>query len=333
MRVIIKDEIFDDENADHHMLGEIIAHGFEGRYSIFYSGEESSLAWKWRCRQSANSQAIWDLVFDSAKTEALNPSAVTLVIDVEGATNWNASPPVATLREAREFLRKPFKILVENATADKNFLLALANEENRKSLDNLISSSWIEFDHAGGIGEMPNRLISWDEEQGRSLKGFAFFDSDALLPGELSNQALIMVTECNRRNLPFHVLERRMIENYLPKKAIEMWVCSKEMPGPNTGDRRKRQVAFVKLNDAQRSHYNLKNGFNGDTPRIQRENRKSNVDALFSNVTAIERERLNNGLNRDIAKLFTIKLDQSWFMADKSSGEINNAISKILKYL
>jgi hypothetical protein len=332
MKVEIKDNVFDDPQSDHQMLTEVIGHGIEGRYRIVYSGEPESKARAWRDRQPQEMQLIWDLVYDSAKLEALTPSSVTVIIDAVRESNWSGVP-VLTLRCARDFLRKPFKVLVENVSSDRSFLCALANTENRNELDRAIAASWLEFQHSGGISDLPNRLTEWDQENGRAIKGFVFFDSHALVPNEPSAQAEFARQSCLRRRVPHYVLSRRMIENYLPTEALSMWIhCGS--PGPDSGERRRRHVAFCRMNADQRNHYNFKHGFHGDLARVSKEGCRPKVDALFGSVEDNDKIKLSSGFHYDIAKLFMHQgLDNTWFVTDGGSAEINQVIQRILDHL
>ncbi|MFC7693838.1 hypothetical protein ACFQY5_34220 [Paeniroseomonas aquatica] len=90
------------------------------------------------------------------------------------------------------------------------------------------------------------------------------FDSDALRPNVPSDQSERLKSKCLETGLPFHQLQRRSIESYLPLPALSGWAYN---------ERKYRAVrhpifqAYSAMSKVQKHHYNLKNGFEADAKR------------------------------------------------------------------
>jgi hypothetical protein len=113
-----------------------------------------------------------------------------------------------------------------------------------------------------------------------------------------------------------HVLRRRAIENYLPIAALDRWARGH--------DGHERAVAALsRLTDAQRHHFNMKEGFDRDAPHAAR------TGGLYDAVPPRVRERLRSGFGSDIAKLFmrSVKVED----ADSDArSEVNAFLTEVL---
>ena len=146
---------------------------------------------------------------------------------------------------------------------DGNFVLAVAKQEIRQQLLEALEQQWISFENAGGIGSIPRRAREFGASPRDRLRCFLLFDSDARLPGRPSRQAIEAADRCAEGRLPFHRLERRAIENYIPVPALQRWAYGSR-PGRDRPRRVARVRAISRMTPDQRNHFNLADGFTGD---------------------------------------------------------------------
>lgn len=166
-----------------------------------------------------------------------------------------------TLAELTNVLLRSFFIYVENGRADKRFIYSILSPELRREMRQQVHITAITFENAGGITELAKKLV--DDHNSRSklsLRAFALFDSDALVPGVPSKDALEAQRICSALQIPFHCLSMRAIENYIPDDALLSYSAT-----ATTEDQRKQRKrvarAVARLSDDQRSHFHMKDGF------------------------------------------------------------------------
>jgi hypothetical protein len=141
------------------------------------------------------------------------------------------------VEEAIYFFNQPVSIILENNRNDSHFIIAIINHfgtENgrNKPLEHL-NNGWIEFENAGGCSNIPNFMEAFlskfnkiANKNKRSVsdyfRGIIIFDSDKEYINQMSKQENI-VEKLKRLGLEryIHVLQKRMMENYLPKEVFQ----------------------------------------------------------------------------------------------------------------
>lgn len=161
---------------------------------------------------------------------------------------------------------------------------------------------------------------------GESLRLWVLFDSDALEPNRPSKEANEKRELCEASRVPYHQLQRREIENYLPRQVLRTW--AERSPGNVRAARRRKALAFAGLLPEQRYHFNMKDGFVGDRGV------PGGIPALFSDCAA--HRDLQSGFGRDIASLFQKKdvpIHEEWLRRDGQHPETLGMVQSILQRL
>lgn len=298
---------------DEALLLGLVRHGATGRHKIrttpgFRTGSPRAVH-DWLATLSPNLRRTAVLAFDNGQQSPSYKASDEPQFKVGPFTEslWTTrperDPSLLTLADAHDLAARPLHLLLENSRNDFAFLGKIVPPSWRDRWDRALSNRWVE-PLGGGIDEMrkviEQRLAG---DSMRRLTSFAVFDSDARLPGVPSESALRNRATCERHGVCFHQLERRAIENYLPKEALFDWAHRPPRRSVRE-DRRARVGAYVAMQPAaRRHHYNLKEGFNGD----QRGNHSLSTlyTAPYEGHDPVSRpSALEDGIDRDIMQIW-----------------------------
>lgn len=272
MIVILREELFEGDDTDDMTLIVLIERGRERckvRLDPTYEPDGKTAFYVWLEEQSQMLQEQIRFVLQNGLLEPDFADEPTVVVERREAPIWpdNFAQGEARLppNVARALLERPLRLLLENGRNDWSFLGKVIPEGWRRRWDRATSQGWIEPQNAGGITEIPNvvnRLV--DEGHPHRLRLWVMFDSDGRAPGHRSRQAADAVESCEDWSVPYHLLERRAIESYLPKSALFDWAARRST---EVLRRQKREdvEAYCAMTPPQRHHYNLKEGFAKDT--------------------------------------------------------------------
>ncbi|HYO52049.1 hypothetical protein [Archangium sp.] len=193
--------------------------------------------------------------------------------------------------EARRLLESPAYVVVEDATSDGTFLRAMMHALGRDELAQALAQQWWEIEHAGGKGGVEKRvaeLIKYKHIPADRILVIA--DSDRLLPCQ-DTETVKTLTKCgSKHKVTILLLHKREIENYLPISVLQR------------ARQRDTYRAFLELNQEQRDHYDMKDGFKKDKrgdailPQEQRE--------LFGKVRRPVLQALCGGFGPNVYQLF-----------------------------
>ncbi len=301
MKVTLLDAVF-EHCPDDAALIEVLQTGFEGRHIVVSSSDISTpLVQGWFNRQSEQIQDSSRLAIeDGLLRDAAENMRLEVHIDDRRSTDDDWSIMFLSLESARQLLRRPFNVWFENDLNDGQFLLSTARQEVRNRLVEWKEKGWIQFQNAGGIGSIPGRSTALSDRQ--VMRTVFIFDSDARLPGITSTPAKDAIDACNAKGVPWHCLERRAIENYIPREALTAWALGTT---PNVAEVRRRKQAvraFSRLSALQRCHFNLKRGFDGDSKSSATTWSAEDLDQFWAGVSDDDRTKLSNGIESGIAQ-------------------------------
>lgn len=138
------------------------------------------------------------------------------------------------LEEAIALLNEPFWILLENSKNDQEFIKSIIFhfEVDNEYLKECLKNRWIQFDNAGGCGNVKNLLthrinsfenlaISHCTTPRKYYRGIVILDGDREFSTQSTKQDYQKLIEYfTENNIPFHILEKRAMENYMPDEVI-----------------------------------------------------------------------------------------------------------------
>jgi hypothetical protein len=289
MRVTIHASVLNDSDSWNH-LDEIIHYFDELRHAwqIDDYDEIEQSAWVQKDIHGRAGKRILATLM-KCYTAAIYPAGSRCHSKVIEITLHASSATQLAPEEACYCLRLPSRVLVENVASDGEFLHFMIAAFKRHSLRDAHSAGWLTLDQLGGYGECEKRLNKLLEQTYGPARIFVLVDSDRLYPGHISQTILKVAESCQACGIPYAILTKRKIENYLPLNILQQ---------VNT----ERYKAYLHLNPEQKDHYEMKKGFvraangNAIVPPEQ--------TALYQHVPPKSMRDLCGGFGRDIAQQF-----------------------------
>jgi hypothetical protein len=299
MKVILDALLFEPGQSDSLVLLALLYLGYEGRHMMIPDPIEDPRIESWLGFRGNSEADASRLAFEAGLREQTRTPNTPLSVRVMPGRN----PPrlevhqlILSLPDALSFLGSAFTILVENRMSDRCFLLAIMRSEWRDKILAMEERGWLRFEHGGGVPSMIDFVTDVSGSVTRKSSIWVLFDSDAIAPGRLGPNVPALINLC-RRHVPFHCLERRAIENYIPYLALEHWVEY----GPGEPEvKRPKLRAFQQATSLQRAHLNMKFGFHGDSNRDDRQM----VGTLYDDLAPQHRQALETGFGPRISQIF-----------------------------
>ncbi|MDP3930006.1 MAG: hypothetical protein Q8R57_13370 [Bacteroidota bacterium] len=203
---------------------------------------------------------------------------------IESNSNSNAF----NLEEAKRYFIQPFTIILENSLNDSYFLNAIIlNFKNRsKIIKRHLENGWLDYGNGGGLDNIINQVSAkmkqfenLPKENHKYLRCFVLVDSDKKFPNDSTKKNRENLFQfLNRLGIPYHELEKREMENYLPDEVIETIENNNDFV-----------QAYLRLNDLQKDYFDLEKGF------IENLNSSSDeVKALYANVSVEDYKALRS---------------------------------------
>lgn len=249
------------------------------------------------------------------------------VTSTKGELNYN-------LEEAIMFLNQPVSIILENNKNDAEFILAIIknfgkNGDYNKTEEHF-SHAWLQFQNAGGCTNIPNFIEGFLSQfkaiaikNNRKLldyfRGIIIIDSDkAYLSQQIKDEhkALLKKLELLGLNVSklidedtgeilndnhnFHILKKRMMENYLPKEVFRE--IKKQIDRLDNQDLKDWLEVYLNLtNKDQFDFLNIPDGFPPKDNKLVSEIRKPvsvNILSLYElKVSDKNFKKLDKGFN------------------------------------
>lgn len=227
--------------------------GLVGRHRVLPHTHARGTFTTWLGTRSPDVREIIDFAIDWAtREEAATPSAHRLHVASPAAAGQIG--PAAAI----ELMQRPYRVLLEDGIRDRDFLLRMCGPHEAAFLLEWMSRDWVEMEHGGGNSRMLQRL----SELTRPPRDVRFlsvlFDSEAAAPASPSVESEALRERCVSERIHHHQLQRRAIENYLPRSAFERWVSL----GANRAEREARRSRLEKhvhkLSPTERHHLRMK---------------------------------------------------------------------------
>lgn len=325
MKLVLTDSLF--QGGDDLSVLSLLQRSLAKRCYIQVRSPQSHTYLRWREALSQTRRRAWDNQLEWTDRDSAVYRLATVEV-VEGiVSDWAASPPKLNPSDALNLVDTPFKILLENGRYDRAFFLAMTPSVHRPFLQWLEDSDQLVFLGAGGLGEL--RMLVQEQiarKDHRRLTHWAMFDSDAGAPGVLSVDATATQDSCRAASVPCHVLERRALENYVPKAALYDWTTSERRQTPR---RRALIDAFCRMTTDQRRHYHFKSGFSQTSGPAE--------TALYAGVSGADRATLSDGVDKKaIGRLFaTATQDRIWAQVERdgSGAELLPSLRHLMEIL
>jgi hypothetical protein len=275
---ILKDIFEEDSN-----LRELdkLWHVIEGRHKLFLRRDEDINALMESEWFETQRGTVQEYIYESIQL-SMQTTPTTSNVIISNQTD----DKLFTIKEADRYLKQIFFILVENSNNDGNFLDAIFKifeKEGGKLIKEHYSEGWLEYDFGGGSSikdVIQTKLNSYKnsifiKNKSKYLRFFVLIDSDRIYQTmPLDNGKINLITFLKDNNIPFHILEKREMENYLPNKVIN-----------TIPDYRSFIDAYLKLHPIQKDYFDLEKGFPDKSfEKLYKEKYKGEFQKFYSNL-------------------------------------------------
>lgn len=219
----------------------------------------------------------------------------------------NTNNTTFNLEEAIRFFIQPASVILENNKNDSAFVRAIIHHFDPKigsgnqALVDFMNNGWIQFENAGGCTNVENfiegKLQSFNELAAKNgtlnhkyLRCMVILDSDKEFATQAKKQEYIKLEAYLRSKdiTNFHLLEKRMMENYMPDEVID------SIDDKNT----KVWIDVYRILTAEQKDFlNYKSGFSKEKDDTGvRKPLKTEILALY-NIDKTNFDKLDKGLN------------------------------------
>jgi hypothetical protein len=240
---------------------------------------------------------------------------VTLPLSVSHKITPQKAQNNFNIEEAILFFSQSVSIVLENNKNDSQFIRAIITHfgkiEGKNKAQEHLDNGWLQFENGGGCSNIPNfieeflekfRKIANKNQRKISdyFRGIIIIDSDKEFEQQPSkhNSLIKKLEELGIDSSKIHILEKRMMENYLPKEVFED-IKRQSVIQKNTELKDWLDV-YVSLNDKQMDYINISAGFPPNEgkhgPGGKRKPIDKNIESLFAlNPTDINFRKLDKG--------------------------------------
>ena len=249
------------------------------------------------------------------------------------------------IEEALRVFKEPLVILLENSKNDAHFIECIASYFGKKNSGGLnrieehIANGWIAFDNAGGCTNVKNvidgKLAAYNRlalKYGRNnyeyYRAFVLLDSDREYPLQTIKSQYTKLLEhlSDIEVCGVHILEKRMMENYMPDEIFEDIQIENLQPWISV---------YKILSQDQKDYLAYKDGFSKDFE--SNGNRKPLHPEIVNlyNISKKNIEILDNGFNyphfkTNFPQLFkSTRVNKHTLKSRANSTELEVLVAKI----
>lgn len=221
------------------------------------------------------------------------------------------------LEEAILFFNQPISVILENNKNDSLFIRAIITHFGKidgvNKAEEHLNNRWLQFENAGGCSNIPNFIESFIErfkkiadKNGRQpsdyFRGIIIIDSDREYPTQPSKHDPLVnkLEELGIDVSKIHLLEKRMMENYLPREVFEE--IQRQYAVQQNIDLNDWLNVYLTLTDRQQLDYiNISDGFPPKKDKYNADGSRKRVPdeilTLFSlSDTDLNFQKLDKGL-------------------------------------
>ncbi|WP_077285940.1 hypothetical protein [Cognaticolwellia aestuarii] len=275
MLFTLSNELFEPQNQELHWLNKILNSCLEQHSLIIdpnYIDTEVVEASDWYNQTNEVEKILYQEAFTQTIQAPPNKQSFKVIIGQSFSAH-----------EAYIFLSEHLTILVENSQNDSTFLRALfgAFSDEAPDLNYHRQNMWLRFGMGGGATAIP-QVIDTEiqrfleagiptERCNKFLRYLVLIDSDKKSPDEpYKNELQSLISTLENQGIPYHVLEKREMENYLPCEVLN-----------NFKENNKFIEYYLNLSPVQKDFFDLEKGF----PGKRFDQLEANVQELYADLS------------------------------------------------
>jgi len=225
--------------------------------------------------------------------------------------SWNPTHKISEsetdsfgLDEAIRFLNQPLLIILENSDNDSHFVDALLRNftKQSKKIRRHKENSWLKY--AMGAGSSIKHVINPEmrtfdnlpKQNHKYLRCFVLIDSDKRFPTQALKKGLENLEKfLIQYEVPYHILEKREMENYLPEEVFDEIENNEDYID-----------AYKRLSSVQKDYFDIELGFpNKNFNSLQQEIQDLYHDLSENDKTIFRKQSLElDDFKNEFPKLF-----------------------------
>jgi len=238
------------------------------------------------------------------------------------------------LDEAIRFLNQPLLIILENSDNDGHFLDALLRnfKKQSKKIRRHKENSWLKY-AMGAKHVINSEMRTFDnlpKQNHKYLRCFVLIDSDKRFPTQALKKGLENLEKfLIQYEVPYHILEKREMENYLPEEVFD-----------EIENKEDYIDAYKRLSSVQKDYFDIELGFpNKNFNSLHPEIQDLYYDLSESNKTIFRKQSLDlDDFKNEFPKLFQsdkVTRDSLLKRCEHQSdpNELPNILAKITELL
>lgn len=255
---------------------------------------------------------------------------------------------VLNIEEAIRFFNQPISIILENNKNDAYFIKAIIYHFDEKGIAiEHLKNGWIRFENAGGCSNIKNfiegELKIFDDLASRNNKvletyfrGLVIIDSDKSHNADNNKpQHTVLKNYLSSKNIDFHFLTKRMMENYMPDEVFE------ELESSQIDINLKAWISVYRyLTDEQKDYLNIYSGFSKELDLF---GSRKPIDPAILSLYAISTTNFNildkgfkyPDFKNSFSELFfkSTRINKHTLKYRANSTELQDILDKIYKLL
>ncbi|MEO0040811.1 MAG: hypothetical protein RL329_259 [Bacteroidota bacterium] len=251
----------------------------------------------------------------------------------------NPSENTFTVNEAMLFLQQPVSIILEHSENDAHFLNALIKHFKKKSkkIQQHKDNNWLQYVFGGGstieacVTTILKRYENLPKASHHYIRCFVLRDSDKEHPSmQLKTETENLIIFLQKHKIPYHILEKREMENYMPDIVFET-IENKE--------NRDFIQAYLRLSPIQKDFFDIEKGFpDKNWSSFPREIQDLYKSVGEKDITVFRKKKVERHFKTDFPKWFlddTVKqanlLERTHHQTNPT--ELQDILAKITKLL
>jgi len=238
-----------------------------------------------------------------------------------------------SIKEAKRLLNQPFYIFLENSFNDGYFVDCIRKyyKKQSKKINRHKDENWLMYEMGGGSTidkAIESKLKSFEnlpKPKHKYLRSFVLVDSDKRYPTESYKTELNrLIVFLEQNEIPFHILEKREMENYLPNEVFD-----------EIEDNKTFVEAFRRLSPEQKDFFDLEKGF----PNKNFDDLPNEIKSLYNNIDVDDKKtfrkngiQLNGNFKSEFPKFFESELITRENLLERCKHQENpNELPDLLK--
>ncbi|MBF0182978.1 MAG: hypothetical protein HQM06_01115 [Magnetococcales bacterium] len=230
MRIFLCQDAVEDQSEWHHL--DMVAYRISEGYHIWDAASAGIIEGSAWLQSLTNHLPNYLLLLQKAAAHALYSTTLHSK-RITVTTKQHAHPLALSPAHAAKLLNKPLTILVENRFSDALFLKSVLQRLAPPELIEYCQSQpeAIVCDSPGGRGELPKTIEDYATNSMTNsipIRLVVIVDNEGNTADHRDRIANKIIDLCTKHNIPYHILKKRAIENYIPDKLWENHATTRE---------------------------------------------------------------------------------------------------------